>query len=315
MAGPSAESTVFSVFVVFAIFVTFAIFVIFAVRVLFVTVASPLARHHTPSMDDEQLTRYSRHMALPGFGRVGQQQLLGSSALVMGLGGLGSPAAMYLAASGVGRLVLVDFDVVELSNLQRQIVHLTADLGRAKVESAHDHLRALNPDVTLEEVGHPPEAGELAALVAQADVVIDGSDNFETRFELNAACVRARTPLVSGAALQTDGQVSVFDPRLEESPCYRCLYQDAPGEEAACADAGVLSPLLGIVGSIQASEALKVLLGLGTPLIGRLLLVDAASCEFRTVTFRRDPRCPVCSAEAVAMAGGAEPRLGTRERG
>jgi adenylyltransferase/sulfurtransferase len=213
--------------------------------------------------------------------------------LVVGLGGLGSAAAMYLAAAGVGRLTLVDFDSVDLSNLQRQIVHRTADIGRSKVESARDTLLALNPLIEVIAVPKMLDDAELREQVQQADVVVDASDNLPTRLAINAACVRAGVPLVSGAAIRLEGQVLVWRPG-GEGACYRCLYRDAGTNPETCAQAGVLAPVVGVIGSIQAVEAIKVMAGLGETLDGRLLLLDAARMEWRTVRVRRDPACPVC---------------------
>ncbi len=246
-------------------------------------------------MDDARLLRYSRQILLPEIDVTGQQRLLESSVAVFGLGGLGSPIALYLAAAGVGRLVLVDFDSVELSNLQRQIIHLTRDLGRPKVESAREKLRELNPETVVEVETRRLEGDALAELVARVDLVVDGTDNFPTRFALNAACLRRRKPLVSGAAIRFEGQISVYFPGQGDSPCYRCLYDDGAGSDETCAQTGVVAPLLGIIGSVQALEALKVLLGIGTPLKGRLLVFDGLRMEWRSLRFTRDPQCPVCS--------------------
>ncbi len=247
-------------------------------------------------MNDDQFERYSRHMVLPQIGLNGQRSLLESRVLLLGVGGLGSPIAMYLAASGVGTLVLADFDVVELSNLQRQIVHGTADVGRAKVDSGSDRIESLNPDVNVLPINEVLDADNsgLADEVARADVVIDATDNFETRFALNRLCVDNITPLVSGAALRMDAQVTVFDPRDDTSPCYRCLYSDEFAEGEACSDVGVFSPLLGIVGSIQAAEALKLIIGFGEPLVGTVLMIDAVDMSFRSLKLNKDPQCPVC---------------------
>tara|TARA_B100000029_G_scaffold357183_1_gene349986 strand:+ start:258 stop:1007 length:750 start_codon:yes stop_codon:yes gene_type:complete len=247
-------------------------------------------------MNDDQFERYSRHMVLPQIGLNGQRSLLKSRVLLLGVGGLGSPIAMYLAASGVGTLVLADFDVVELSNLQRQIVHGTADVGRAKVDSGSDRIESLNPDVNVLPINEVLDADNsgLADEVARADVVIDATDNFETRFALNRLCVDNITPLVSGAALRMDAQVTVFDPRDDTSPCYRCLYSDEFAEGEACSDVGVFSPLLGIVGSIQAAEALKLIIGFGEPLVGTVLVIDAVDMSFRSLKLNKDPQCPVC---------------------
>ena len=251
-------------------------------------------------MDDQQLARYSRHVLLPEIGGEGQRRLLRSRVMIVGMGGLGSPAAMYLAASGIGHLVLVDFDHVELSNLQRQVIHGTADLGRNKVDSARDAIKILNPEVQVSSLARALDETELIAELQGIDVVVDASDNFETRFELNAACVKTRTPLVSGAAIRMEAQVSVFQPALPESPCYRCLYNDDSGEGDACAQTGVLAPLLGIIGSIQATETLKILLHMGTTLTGRVLILDALHMEWQILKLRRDPQCPVCKARRPA---------------
>ena len=253
-------------------------------------------------MNDDQLLRYSRQIMLPQFDIAGQQRLLSSHVLIIGLGGLGSPVAMYLAAAGIGQLTLVDDDAVDLSNLQRQIVHTHADIGHAKVESAAQTLRAMNPEINVSTIQHRLSGDELNQAVQQADLVVDASDNFATRFAINQACVDTHTPLVSGAAMRLEGQVSVFlntppgpDNDAAQSPCYRCLYDDIPEAETTCSDTGVLSPVVGIIGSIQATEAIKVLAGLGTSLAGRLLTLDASTMEFREIRLRRDPACPVCA--------------------
>ena len=248
-------------------------------------------------MDDRQLLRYSRQILLPQIGIEGQQKLLASRVLIIGMGGLGSPVAMYLAASGVGNLTLVDHDKVEMTNLQRQIVHTTQTLGTPKVESAQKMLAALNPEVRIETVNHKLDAAELAGAVRGADVVVDASDNFATRFAVNRACVMEKKPLVSGAAVRLEGQVSVFRPDLPEGPCYACLYRDTSAEEGdLCSQFGVLAPVVGIIGSIQATETIKVLLDLGEMLTGRLLLLDATAMEWRTIKLRKDPACLVCGA-------------------
>ncbi|HRW66677.1 MAG TPA: molybdopterin-synthase adenylyltransferase MoeB [Candidatus Competibacter sp.] len=244
-------------------------------------------------MTDDELLRYSRQILLPEFDIDGQERLRRSRALIVGLGGLGSPVAMYLAAAGVGRLTLVDFDRVDLSNLQRQIVHRTADIGRLKVESARDTLLALNPSVAVTTLPQALDEAELREQVRQADVVVDACDNLPTRLAINAACVRAGVPLVSGAAIRLEGQVLVWRPG-EEGACYRCLYRDADAAPETCAQTGVLAPVVGIVGSIQALEAIKVLTDFGETLAGRLLLLDAKRMEWRTLKVRRDPACPVC---------------------
>ncbi|MGH8632252.1 MAG: HesA/MoeB/ThiF family protein [Burkholderiales bacterium] len=246
-------------------------------------------------MNDEQLLRYSRQIMLPEIDAEGQIRLSRAHVLIIGLGGLGSAASIYLTAAGVGRLTLVDFDKVDLSNLQRQILHGTRDIGRPKTESARDRLQALNPDVRLVLIDHALEGAALAAAVAQADVVVDASDNFRTRFAINQACVEARRPLVSGAAIRFEAQLSVFDPADPESPCYRCLYADDAAAEETCTANGVIAPLLGIIGSIQAVEAMKLIMGIGTGLQGRLLLLDALRMEWHVAKLRKDPDCPVCN--------------------
>ncbi len=250
-------------------------------------------------MNDEQLLRYSRQILLPQVDTAGQARLLAARVLVIGLGGLGSPAAMYLAAAGIGELVLVDFDDVELSNLQRQIAHTTADIGRHKVDSAADTLRALNPETKVETIAGMLEGEVLAAEVARADIVLDCSDNFATRFALNAACVAAATPLVSGAAIRMEGQLAVFR-NTGEGPCYRCLYREEGELEETCSQTGVLAPVVGIIGAMQALEAIKLLLDIGTTLDGRLLVFDALHMDWRTLTLRRDPACPVCRSTTPA---------------
>jgi adenylyltransferase/sulfurtransferase len=255
-------------------------------------------------VDAQQRERYSRHLLLPPIGEQGQERLLAARVFVLGAGGLGSPAAMYLAASGVGHLVIADFDHVDLSNLQRQILHRTADLGRDKVASAHDTLHALNPGVTVTPMPFAPDEVDLDEQVGLADVVVDASDNFESRFELNRLCVRHATPLVSAAAVRFEAQVSVFDPRDPHSPCYRCLYADDSAGGDACSQVGVLAPLLGIAGSIQAAETLKLIVGTGQSLAGRVLMLDALSMEWRSLRLRKDPKCPVCGGHASRRAAG-----------
>jgi molybdopterin-synthase adenylyltransferase len=256
-------------------------------------------------MTPEQESRYSRHILLAQIGRQGQEKLLAARVLIVGMGGLGSPVAMYLAASGVGHLVLTDFDIVELSNLQRQIIHHTDDVGENKVESARAAIRDLNPGVRVSAIPWALEGEELAREIDAADVVVDACDNFESRFELNAHCWRLRTPLVSAAAMRMDGQVTVFDPRQPDSPCYRCLYSDDSSEGEACSQVGVLAPLLGIVGSIQAAETMKLVVGMGKTLVGRVLVLDALDMELRTLRLRKDPDCPVCGGTSASRASGA----------
>ena len=242
-------------------------------------------------LGDEQLLRYSRQIMLPRVDVAGQQALLNARVLIIGLGGLGAPAAMYLAAAGVGHLVLVDHDKVDLSNLQRQIVHTTDNIGRTKTASAAQLLGRLNPEIRLTTIDRKLERQALEEQTRLADVVLDASDNFPTRFLLNEVCVQQRTPLVSGAVIRLEGQVSVFRPG---GPCYRCLYSDTEAETETCSETGVLAPLPGIIGSIQATETLKILLNLGESLSGRLLLLDAATMEWRSIGLKKDPACPVC---------------------
>lgn len=245
-------------------------------------------------MNDEQLLRYSRQLMLPRFDVAGQEKLLQARVLIVGLGGLGCPAAMYLAAAGVGQLTLVDHDKVDLSNLQRQIAHTTASVGQFKVESAQATLLALNPTVRVSAIKQRLEGEALSALVGEHDVVLDCTDNFTTRFALNAACVRHKVPLVSGAAIRLEAQVSVFDPRRPESPCYRCLYGEDEEADMSCAQNGVIAPLVGIIGSLQALEAMKLIGGFGEPLTGKLLLLDAAWMQWRELKLKKNPECPVC---------------------
>jgi len=247
-------------------------------------------------MDDDQLLRYSRHILLDEIGIEGQERILAARALVVGAGGLGSPAALFLASAGVGRITLVDDDVVDLTNLQRQIAHTTARVGQAKVDSCAEALAALNPGVAVRRVRERLTRERLAPLVADADVVLDCSDNYATRHAINAACVAARTPLVAGAAIRFDGQIAVYDTRDAASPCYACLF--APGaafEEVACATMGVFAPMVGIIGSMQAAEALKLIAGAGETLAGRLLMLDGRAMRWSEVRLARDPGCSVCA--------------------
>ncbi|HTT38441.1 MAG TPA: molybdopterin-synthase adenylyltransferase MoeB [Burkholderiales bacterium] len=247
-------------------------------------------------MTDEQLLRYSRHILLPEIGIEGQQKLLGSHALVVGAGGLGSPVCLYLAASGVGRLTICDHDKVDLTNLQRQIVHHTGSIGRPKVVSAQETLARINPQVEVATLADRVAGEPLQRLVAASDVVVDATDNFATRHAINRACVQFAKPLVSGAAVRFDGQVVVFDLRRADSPCYHCLFPEGgETEEMRCAVMGVFAPLVGIIGSIQAAEALKLLAGVGEPLQGRLLLLDALSMQWRSVKLTKDRSCTVCA--------------------
>jgi len=247
-------------------------------------------------MNDEQLLRYSRHILLPEVGVEGQERLLAASALVIGAGGLGSPVAMYLAAAGVGTIMLADGDAVDLTNLQRQILHTTQSIGKPKADSGRDALARINPEVRVAPLQSRLEGDELDRLVAQSSVVLDCSDNFATRHAVNRACVRHRRPLVSGAAVRFDGQVSVFDLRDDLSPCYHCLFpENAELEETRCAVMGVFAPLTGIIGSVQAAEALKLLAGAGETLKGRLLILDALAMQWRMVRLAKDPACSVCA--------------------
>lgn len=246
-------------------------------------------------MRDEQLLRYSRHILLDEIGIEGQTKILGSHALIVGAGGLGSPVALYLASAGVGRITMVDHDTVDMTNLQRQIAHTMARVGQPKVLSAQMAIDAINPEVQVTPIVARADAALLDSLVAQADVVLDCCDNFATRHAINAACVKHRVPLVSGAAIRFDGQICVYDPRDEGSPCYACVFPpDTSFEETRCATMGVFAPLVGIIGSMQASEALKLLSGAGRPLTGRLLMLDGRAMEFTEVRIGRQASCTVC---------------------
>lgn len=251
----------------------------------------------TIELSDAQLLRYSRHILLPELGPDAQEKFAAAHALVIGAGGLGAPAAQFLVAAGIGTLTLCDADNVDLTNLQRQILYATQDVGARKVDAAAKRLAAINPEVRLERIATRVGAGELAPLVAAADVVLDCSDNFLTRHAVNAACVKARKPLVSGAAVRFDGQVAVFDARHADAPCYHCLFGEGEEiEETRCATMGVFAPIVGIVGAMQAAEALKLVAGVGETLTGRLLLVDALEMRMRELAVPRDPSCPVCAA-------------------
>lgn len=247
-------------------------------------------------MNDEQLLQYSRHLLLPQIDMAGQQAWLDARVMVLGLGGLGSPVALYLASAGVGKLVLVDDDEVELSNLQRQIIHTTDNLSQPKAQSAASQIAKINPDTLVEARVERLEGDALLAAVEEVDLVVDCTDNLSTRHALNRACFAAKVPLVSGAAIRFDGQVTVYDPRQSSSPCYRCLYPEGAELELNCSTSGVFAPLVGMVGTVQAAEALKVLANLGEPLVGRLLMVDALRMEWRTLKLKADPSCPVCGA-------------------
>ena len=246
-------------------------------------------------MNDNQLLRYSRHILLPQIGYEGQETLVNSHALIVGAGGLGSPVALYLAAGGVGMLTICDFDTVDLTNLQRQIAHTTPSVGTNKAISVQQTLFEINPTIVVNTITTKSTEEEFAKLVNLADVVIDCSDNFATRYTLNKLCVQQKKPLVSGAAIAFEGQVTVFDMRSESSPCYHCLYPDA-GEDAEmrCTENGVFAPLVGMIGTTQAAEAMKLLMGIGDSLQGRLLLLDAQAMEWRSLKLNKDPQCPVC---------------------
>jgi molybdopterin-synthase adenylyltransferase len=246
-------------------------------------------------MTDDQLLRYSRHILLDEVGIDGQERISNAHALVIGAGGLGSPVALYLGSAGVGHITLVDHDTVDLTNLQRQIAHTTERIGQPKVESARQALAAINPHVRVSALQHRADAALLEQLVPQADVVLDCSDNFSTRQAVNASCVRHHKPLVSGAAIRFDGQISVYDTRDGASPCYACVFPpDADFEETRCATMGVFAPLVGIIGTLQAAEALKLLCGVGTSLAGRLLMLDGRAMEWTEVRLPRHAGCPVC---------------------
>jgi adenylyltransferase/sulfurtransferase len=248
-------------------------------------------------MDDAQLLRYSRHVLLPEFGIEAQERFAAAHALVIGAGGLGAPVLQFLAAAGLGTLTVADPDAVDLTNLQRQILYSTADIGEPKVKAARLRVAAINPEVRFEAIHARVGAAELGPLVARADVVLDCSDNFATRHAVNRACVAARRPLVSGAAIRFDGQIAVFDPRVPDAPCYHCLFgEGAELDETRCAVMGVFAPLVGIVGAVQAAEALKLVARVGESLAGRLLLLDTLAMQWREVKVARDPACPVCAA-------------------
>jgi len=246
-------------------------------------------------MKDEQLLRFSRQIMLPEMDVAGQQKLVDATVLIVGMGGLGCPAAMYLAAAGVGHLIIADDDTVELTNLQRQIAHEHRNLGESKVSSAQASLRGLNPDVCVTQIDKRLEGESLNQAVSGADVVVDASDNFATRFAINRSCLKNHKPLVSGAAIRMEGQVAVFDSGNPESPCYRCLYNENTEDDANCSQNGVMAPLVGIIGSVQAMETIKVITGIGNNLTGRLLLLDATAMQWREMKLPCDPNCPACS--------------------
>ena len=245
-------------------------------------------------MKDEQLLRFSRQIMLPTMDVAGQQELVDATVLIVGMGGLGCPAAMYLSAAGVGHLVIADDDTVEITNLQRQIAHEQSNLGESKVSSAEATLKGLNPDVRITQITNRLEGDLLEQAVVSADVVVDASDNFNTRFAVNQSCLKNKKPLVSGAAIRMEGQVAVFDSENPESPCYQCLYSECDDDDASCSQNGVMAPLVGIIGSVQAMETIKLITGIGNSLVGRLLLLDAATMQWREMKLPRDPSCPAC---------------------
>lgn len=253
------------------------------------------------NMDDPQLLRYSRHIMLEGFDIAGQERLNNARVLIVGAGGLGCPAAMYLASSGVGHIAIADADVVDVTNLQRQIGHSSLDIGKAKVLSLAEKMQGINPEIKVEPLLLRLQADDLIEQVSRVDLVLDCSDNFSTRLAINRACLMQKKPLVSGAAIRSEGQVAVFNLR-DCSPCYACLYGEEQAEEnLTCSESGVLAPLVGIIGAMQAAEALKILAAYGEPLDGRLLLLDARSMEWRTLSLKKDSSCPVCNTNAKSI--------------
>jgi molybdopterin/thiamine biosynthesis adenylyltransferase len=245
-------------------------------------------------MKDEQLLRYSRQIMLPQMDVAGQQKLIDATVLIVGMGGLGCPAAMYLAAAGVGHLIIADDDLVELTNLQRQVAYSQSMIGEPKVVASQQTLLGLNPDLKITALQKRLEGSELSEAVGQADLIVDACDNFTTRFAINSACIEHGKPLVSGAAIRMEGQVTVFDSRNPTSPCYQCLYSQGDDEDASCSENGVMAPLVGIIGSVQAMEAIKLLTGIGESLTGRLLLLDASTLQWREMRLPRDSSCGAC---------------------
>ena len=245
-------------------------------------------------MDDQELLRYSKQIMLPQIDIEGQQKIIDSTILIIGMGGLGSPTALYLAAAGVGHIMIADFDQVELSNLQRQIIHRTSDIGDDKVNSAKTKLLDLNPNIKVKIVNEILHTSNLSSLIKDVDIVLDGTDNFESRFEINKVCVEFQKPLISAAVIRLEGQISVFKGYEKDQPCYQCLYSEEGGENESCVQNGVLAPVAGLVGTIQALQAIKVLLDLGEQLCGVLLLVDALDLSFRKVKIVKDSECPIC---------------------
>lgn len=252
-------------------------------------------------MNDHQLLRYSRHILLDDIGIDGQQRLLDAHALIIGAGGLGSPAALYLASGGIGHITLVDDDEVDLTNLQRQVMHTSARVGQPKVESGRAAMLAINPEIDVTALRERVDGERLRELVRSATVVLDCTDNFATRHAINRACVEEGRPLVSGAVIRFDGQLAVFDTRQPDAPCYACLFPEDSGfEDVACSTMGVFAPLVGVVGAMQAAEAMKLVAGIGEPLAGRLLLLDGRAMDWSTVRVARNPSCPVCANRAIA---------------
>ena len=245
-------------------------------------------------MNDHELLRYSKQIMLPQIDVEGQQKIIDSTMLIIGMGGLGSPTALYLAAAGVGHLIIADFDQVELSNLQRQIIHRTEDIGDDKVNSAKDKLLDLNPNITVTVANEIMHSDNLTSLIKDVDIVLDGTDNFESRFEINKACVECHKPLISAAVIRFEGQISVFKGYEVDQPCYQCLYSEQGDGRESCVENGVLAPIAGLVGTIQALQAIKVLLGLGEQLCGELLLIDGLDLSFRKVKIVKDSDCPIC---------------------
>jgi len=245
-------------------------------------------------LTDEELLRFSRQILMPRFDIAGQEALKSARVVVVGAGGLGCPVTLYLGAAGVGHLTLIDDDVIELANLQRQIAFETAQIGESKAEALAERVRRINPAVSISVVNRRLELDGFAHEVANASLALDCSDNFSTRFALNRACVAAGVPLISGAAIRGEGQLSVYDSRQADSPCYHCLYPEQGDEDLTCSEAGVIAPLVGMIGSVQAMEAIKVISGVGRPLIGRLLILDAWEMQWREMKLTKDPDCPVC---------------------
>lgn len=246
-------------------------------------------------LSDDELLRYSRQILMPRFDIAGQQSLKSARVLILGAGGLGCPAALYLGSAGVGQLTLVDDDDIELANLQRQIGFSQSWIGDSKAQRLAERVRAINPEITVNPVQTRLEGEAMNRLVAESSLVLDCTDNFNTRFALNRACVANGVPLVSGAAIRGEGQVTVYDSRQPESPCYHCLYPEQGNEDLTCSEAGVIAPLVGMIGATQAMEAIKVITGIGRPLVGRLLILDAWQMEWREMRLARDPDCPVCA--------------------